>query len=307
MHHPSYVMRKDPLTIALGDIRLDSTPSGSSLGGAGATFAVRLAALGRTVRCAGVIGMDSQGDGLLSDLSSRRVDTSLVQRHAYEATEVAQFETLSDGTFTMGARVRGAGACLELTQELRDAVDEADIFFWSSVTQRDPGTGSALKALLDASPPSFKVFDIDCSVVIPTRDELEFGLAVASVAHIRGRDISTVCEILGLPDLEPGLLAPAITERYGVSYSVLADPLQGALISSIVGEQVGIDLSGESREDLLGWHEALLAGFVHHVFVGSSLARCCSAATEYAQAVAVTMGSTSRVSDLELDSVKRSE
>ncbi len=307
MRHLVHIMRKDPHTLALGDIRLDSTPAGPSLGGGAATFAARLAALGRTVRCVGVVGTDSQGEGLLAELSSWGVDISLVQQHSYEATEVAGFETLIDGSFVMRSRQRGAGACLELTQQLREAVDEADIFFWSSATQRDPGTGSAFKALLDASPPSFKVLDIDCSVVIPTRDELEVGFAVASVAHIRGRDISTVCEILGLPDLEPGLLAPAITERYGVSYAVLADPLQGALISSIAGEQVGIDLSKESREDLLGWHEALLAGFVHHVFAGSSLTRCCGAATQYAQAVAATRGSVSRVSDLELESVKRSE
>jgi sugar/nucleoside kinase (ribokinase family) len=49
-----------------------------------------------------------------------------------------------------------------------------------------------------------------------------------------------------------------------------------------------------------------LAGFVHHVFLGSSLARCCSAAAEYAQAVAATKGAVSPLSASTLESVKTS-
>lgn len=297
-------MKKDPLILALGDIRFDVRLDGSFLGGAATAFAARCAALGRKTRCAGVVGADSQGERALSELSSWRVDTSLVQRHPTEATESVEIETQSNGAFSVRSRIPGAGAHLELTPELRDAVEEVDIFFWSSGTQRGSKTGDTFRALLEVSPPSFKIFDIDCSIVVPTRDELEVGLAVASVVHIRGGDMSTVCEILGLPDLEPGLLAPAITERYGASYAVIADPLEGTLIASIVGEQVGIDLSKEPREDLLGWHEALLAGFVHHVFMGSSLARCCGAAVEYAQVVAATRGAVCPVSVPALESVK---
>lgn len=297
-------MKKDPLTLALGDIRWETTPTGTSLGGAAAAFAARLAALGRSVRCAGIVGADSRGDNALVELAAWRVDTALVQRDIAEETESVQLDVLDDGTSVVRSHTRGAAANFAWTPELQEAADELDVLFWSSVTQRDPISAETFSRFLEGSPPSFKVFDIDCASGIPTQGELEAGLAVASVAHIRGRDLVAVCRILGLPDLEPGLLGPALTERFGVSYAVLADPLQGALISSIVGEQVGMDIKRENRGDLLGWHEALLAGFVHHVFLGSSLARCCGAAVQYAQAVGGTNGSVAQVTDLDLESVK---
>jgi sugar/nucleoside kinase (ribokinase family) len=297
-------MKKDPVTLAVGDIRWETTLAGVSLGGSAAVFAARLSALGRKVRCAGILGADKRGDAALAELASWHVDAELVQRHPSEVTEEAQLEIRSDGTSVVRSHTRGAAANLAWTPELQDAADEVDILFWSSETQRDPISAATFKKFIDGCPPSFKVFDIDCAAGVPTQAELEAGLAVASVAHIRGRDLAIVCRVLGLPDLEPGLLAPALTERYGVSYAVLADPLQGALISSIVGEQVGMELTRESAGDLLGWHEAFLAGFVYHVFLGSSLARCCGAATQYAQAVGATNGAVSRISNLEIESVK---
>lgn len=300
-------MIKDPLTLALGDIRWESTPTGTTLGGAAAAFATRLSALGRKVSCAGMVGRDGHGDAAVDALTSWRVNTTLIQRHPSEPTEISEIEILSDGHAKLRSHTRGAGAYLECSPELQAVLDDIDILFWSSATQRDAVTGATFKRFLDTSPPSFKVFDINFAGGAPTQAELEAGLAVASVAHVRGNDIAAVCGTLGLPELEPGLLAPALTERYGVSYAVLADPHQGVLISSIAGEQVGIDLTGENRVDLLGWHEALLAGFVHHVFLGSSLARCCNAATEYAQAVAMTNGAISQLSNRTLESVKTGE
>ena len=124
------------------------------------------------------------------------------------------------------------------------------------------------------------------------------------MVSLRGREISKVCELLGLPDLEPGLLAPAMTERFGVSYCIVSDPLAGALISSIAGEQVGLDLFRQKTVDILGWHETFLAAFVHHVFEGSSLMRCCGAGMQYGDAVAATAGALAPLSEDVLALVK---
>lgn len=297
-------MKKDPVTLALGDIRWDSLPTSTSLGGAAAVFAARFATLGRKARCVGVVGGDKHGTVALEGLLSSAVDTALIQKHPALPTETGTFVVASDGSVTLSSHERGCAAFLEASPALMAVADEVELLFWSSASQRDQVTGETFRRFLEVSPPNFKVYDIDCSVVMPTREELEAGLAVASVVHLRGKELGVVCEVLGLPDLEPGLLAPAITERFGVSYCVIADPLAGALVSSIVGEQVGMDISRDKVVDLLGWHEAFLAGFTHHVFMGSTLARCCGAGVQYGEAVALTHGALAPLNELDILAVK---
>lgn len=297
-------MRKNPLILSFGDIRWYQLPIGLSLAGSAAAFACRLAALGRTVRIVGSVGGDEVGERALRELQSFGVNVSLVQTHVALSTSVAQIVLPSDGTQAYSMNSAGAAGAIEESPQLLESADDAEVLYWNSSTQREPVAGATFEKFLNVSPPSFKVFDIDCSHYLPTREDLEASLEIASVVSVRGQDISKVCELLGLPELEPGLLAPAITERFGVSYCVVADPLAGALVSSIAGEQVGLDLFRQKTVDVLGWHEALLAAFVHHVFEGSSLMRCCGAGMEYADAVAATSGALMPLSEDVLARVK---
>jgi fructokinase len=290
-------MRKDPLILSFGDIIWDQRPSGLSLGGSAATFAGRVAALGRTVRLVGAVGADEAGDRALRELQSFGVDTALVQKAPGLSTSVAQTLVSSDGTPSCSPAGAGASGAVQENSELLATAEYVEVLYWNSSTQREPVAGATLKEFLRCGPPSFKVYDVDCSWHLPTREDLENSLEVASVVSLRGRDISKVCELLGLPDLEPGLLAPAMTERFGVSYCTVSDPLAGALISSIAGEQVGLDLFRQTTVDTLGWHETFLAAFVHHVFEGSSLMRCCGAGMQYGDAVAATAGALAPLSE----------
>ena len=290
-------MRKNPLTLSFGDVTWDQLPTGLSLGGSAATFAGRLAALGRTVRLVASVGGDEAGDRALRELQSFGVDVALVQKHRGLCTSVTQAVVTSDGTTTYFSASAGASGVIEENPELLDAAGDVEVLYWNSSTQREPQAGATLKKFLSISPPSFKVYDVDCSYQLPTREDLEASFEVASVVSLRGREISKVCQLLGLPDLEPGLLAPAITERFGVSYCIVSDPLGGALVSSIAGDQVGLDIFRQTTVDLIGWHEALLAAFVHHVFNGSSLMRCCGAGMQYGDAVAATPGALAPLSE----------
>ena len=60
---------------------------------------------------------------------------------------------------------------------------------------------------------------------------------------------------------------------------------------------MGLDIFRQTTVDLIGWHEALLAAFVHHVFNGSSLMRCCGAGMQYGDAVAATPGALAPLSE----------
>jgi sugar/nucleoside kinase (ribokinase family) len=209
-------------------------------------------------------------------------------------------EISSEGKLS-SVRVPSEGSMdIGVTPELIATAENADMLYFSSFMQGGRSSGAALRYILERTGPSFKIYDIECRVRLPTRDELVSGLSVASLVYTRGEDLPLLCELLGLPDLEPGLFASAITERFGPSYCVVADPYAGALISSIVGEQVGLDQVRESTVDIRGWHEAFLAALIHHIFGGSSLSTCCAAGMRYGDVVAALPGSMTKVHPTEL-------
>jgi sugar/nucleoside kinase (ribokinase family) len=218
------------------------------------------------------------------------VDTELLQLDSSRPTNTVKLEISENGSSSFHRVIPEKLLELGTTPNLLARAEDVEILYFHSFTQGGEISGETLGAILKVSPPSFKVYDIDCGERQPTQRQVEEGLSVASAVYVRGSDLSFLSDLLGLPNLDPGLFASAVTERFGPSYCVVADPFAGALISSIAGEQVGLDLVRQETLDIRGWHEAYLAAFVYHVFQGSSLSQCCASAMRYGDLVAMTSG-----------------
>ncbi len=283
-------LKSEPRVLSLGDLRWDHLIQGPHLGGSAAAFACRMAALGRCVEFAGAVGADAYGKEAVAQLSGYGVQTSLVQVDRQLPTSEARIEVSSDGIPLYLSRSNDAAGQLAETRALMNRADEFDVLYFNSFIQSSVVSGTTLQKFISLSPPSFKVYELCGMAPETTRPHLEAAFEVASVVCLRGEDVSDVCAILGLPELEPALLAAAIPERYGVSYCVVANPRQGAIVASIVGEQVFVASHQSDPVDLLGWHEAYVAGFVHHVLRGSNLERCSTAGMQYADMVAQVRG-----------------
>lgn len=297
-------MRKNPTALAMGALRWENAAGSLTLGGNATVFACRVAELGHPSQLAACIGGDELGDRAIDLLSSFGVGLSLVQRDSLGITDRVDCALLAESAPSYHRLISDSSLSMRPTSELLVSSDNADILYINSSSQGASASSATFRHVLENAGPSFKIYDIDCGEGFPTREDLDAGLTVASVVHARGRDIPVLCDLLGLPHLEPGLFAPAITERFGASYCVVADPFEGALISSIAGEQVGLDRVRESTFDIRGWHEAFLAGFAHHVFRGSSLSFCCAAAMRYGDSVALSGGAVERVAAEALSIIK---
>ena len=300
-------MRKVPTALALGELRWEDAHDVLTLGGSATIFACRFAALGHATQLAAAIGCDELGEGARETLQSFAVDVSLLQPEPMGATRRVECALVAEGKGSYLHSVSGKHRELELTPELIRGSQSADILYVNSATLGQVTAGATLWSVIECAGPSFKIYDIDCGQRVPTREELEAGLSVASVVHTRGEELPTLCEILGLPELEPGLFAPAITERFGSSYCVVADPFVGALISSIAGELVGLDRVRAETVDIRGWHEAFLAAVTHHVFRGASLSRCCAAGMRYGDLSAMNSGALAMIGSESLALVTASE
>jgi len=286
-------VKSEPRVLSLGDLRWDHLVQGPHLGGSAATFACRMAALGRYVEFAGAVGADAYGEEAVARLSTYGVQISLVQVDTQLPTSQARIEVDSDGIAHYLSRSTDAAGQLSETPALMNRADEFDVLYFNSFIQSCLVSGTTLQKFISLSPPSFKVYELCGIAPETTRPHLEAAFEVASVVSVRREDVPGVCAILGFPELEPALLAATIPERYGVSYCVVADPRQGAIVASIVGEQVVVESHQSDPVDLLGWYEAHLAGFVHHVLRGSNLERCSTAGMQYADMVSQFRGACS--------------
>lgn len=302
--HHGVRMRKIPTALALGELRWEYVQGVPSLGGGAAAFACRFAALGHATQIATRIGGDQLGERATELFQSLGVDVSLIQRDAVGMTSRVEGFLSADGAFSYLDTFSEKPLEVEVTPDLLGNSEIADILYMNSTAQGGLVSGATLRAVVERTGPSFKIYDIDCSQRAPNREQLEEGLSIASVVHTRGDELPMLCDLLGLPNLEPGLFAPAITERFGASYCVVADPFAGALISSVAGELVGLDRVRESAVDSRGWHEAFLAALAHHVFQGSSLVRCCEAGMRYGDTVAVSSGAVGAALAEDVDAVK---
>lgn len=273
-------MKKSATILAIGDLYWEPTTSGRSLSGSAAVFAARLAALTRTVDIASVVGRDGDGDEARRCMEELSVGVSLVQRHSTLPTQVVA-ATASNVPLS---------AYLDSQPELLERAETYDVLYFSSRLQEYSTSRETLRKFLAVSPPSFKVYDVLCSGGVPQLESLTAGLEVASVLHLRRAELPVVCSVLGLPEMEPGLLGSAMPERFGVSYCVITDPREGVVVTSIVGEQISVAPHLTKVVDLRGWEEAFLAAFVHHAMKGSSLERCCVAGMHYGDLSASGMG-----------------
>lgn len=285
-------MGHDPHILVIGDVRWEHLVSGPCLGGAAATFALRLAALGRCVDFVGAVGRDELGEQAIQELAYSGVGTSLIQRDTALATSHAHIEVAPDGVASYRMRVEAAAGQLVEAPDLMNRADKFEALYFNSATQSCLVSGTTLQAFLNVSPPSFKIYDICDSGYKITLEHLEAAFQVASVVHLRACDTAAVCDILGLPQLEVDLLSTVIPERYGVAYCLITDPFEGAVVASAAGEQLSVAPYLSRVTDLLGWHEAYLAGFVHHILNGASLKRCCTAGVDYADVVTGVAGAS---------------
>lgn len=181
-----------------------------------------------------------------------------------------------------------------------------EVLYCNSYTHTALVAGTTLQTFLNRCGPSFKIYDVRCEARAVTVEALDAALQIASVFRVSGEDVPIICQLLGLPVLEPELFCGAITERFGVYYCLVTDPFKGSVVSSILGEQISIAPHLSKVVDLLGWHEAYLAGFVHHVQKGSPLERCAVAGVHYADLVAATHGAMQPCAASDVEKVKAS-
>ena len=118
--------------VCFGEVLWDIFPAQTVAGGAPMNVAIRLQALGIPARIISRIGKDNLGDDLLSNIQSKNVDTSLVQKDELMPTGEVLVKLDENGIATYNIVYPSAWDKIELSEENVHAVKTSDAFVFGS-------------------------------------------------------------------------------------------------------------------------------------------------------------------------------
>lgn len=280
--------------IIWGELLWDRYPDGSAqLGGAPTNLAWHLAQAGGWARLVSRVGDDADGRralALLDDL----VDTSLVQVDPERATgEVTLTVDRGEPRFTLHpGRAWERIAC---TDAVREAIGEAGIFAYGTLSQRTPDGLAQWQLALEAAARTLKVYDANLRPNDQATHVIGNALAQADVVKLNDREVAQLRDLFGWRDPIAELRAPAAARPRIV---VITHGADGSTIHPIDGPAVEIaGVRAAPGGDNVGCGDAYLALLVFGMTSGWDLAASGRIASRWAAAVASVRGGTPRFDD----------
>lgn len=287
-------MSTDQSVIVWGEVLIDRFPDGDQLGGAPANCAYHIGQVGGWSRLASRVGDDADGRWVIQRLATN-VDTSLVQVDPERATGEVSVMTDERGDASYKLMPGRAWERIAFTGAIRDAIAEAGIFVYGTLSQRTPaGLAAWQQASAAARAGCFRVCDLNL------RRKDDAGAAVLPAIE--------AADLLKLNDAELAWLRDHLAWR---------DPLEvlrerpriialthGSDGSTLFGPTGVIEVPAErapSGGDNVGCGDAYLAILVHGLTLGWDLETSGRAAARWAAAVAGVRGATPDFSDEQIE------
>jgi fructokinase len=278
-----------------------NAPSGiDQLGGAPANVAFHLAQAGGWAQLVTRIGNDEDGRRALARLDGL-VDTSLVQIDPDRATGEVTI-TVENGEPRYTLHAGRAWERIECTPEVRDAIGEAGLFVYGTLSQRTAeGFTQWKQAIAAARSRTIKVYDANLRPNDRASHVIGTALAHADVVKLNDREVEQLRALFGWGDPVARLCAGEATDTSGPRDTSAARPrivivTHGAAGSTIYPlEGAPVEIAGVPAApggDNVGCGDAFLALVLHGMVSGWDLATSGRIASRWAAAVAGVRGAT---------------
>ncbi|MGA9269688.1 MAG: carbohydrate kinase [Lutimonas sp.] len=142
-----------------GEILWDNFPSYRRIGGAPLNVALRMHSLGASVRMISRLGQDPDGEDILKYLQDQGLSTDLIQMDPEHKTGTVDVHLDETRTATYTINKPAAWDEIELTAEMKMAVNGSDVLIYGSLATRSQTSEETLKTLLKEA--NYKVFDMN--------------------------------------------------------------------------------------------------------------------------------------------------
>ncbi len=249
--------------LVVGEVLWDVFPDATRLGGAALNFAVHLKRLGHAPRIVSAVGRDALGDTAGAQITSLGLDTTFLQRADRFNTGTASVQ-LGPGDRTSFVIERPAAY---------DAVDIPDatltqivqwqpswVYYGTLFASRAQGR-QVLHRLFDALPGTRRFYDINLRPGFESRELACDLLRLADVVKLNERELTLVCDWLGLP-ADPEGFCRAGSARFG--WQAVCVTL-GARGCAMLADGNYVEAAGVPVvvADAVGAGDAFAAAFVH--------------------------------------------
>jgi len=281
---------------------------GEQLGGAPANVAFHFGQAGGWAQLITRVGDDPEGRraiALLEDL----VDTSLIQIDPDRATGEVTI-TVEHGEPRYSLHAGRAWESIECTPTVEEAIREAGVFIYGTLSQRTPAGLAQWQRAVAAAARTLKVYDANLRPNDRATHAVADALAHADVIKLNDREVAQLSSLLGWDDPIARLRTPAPlpvpapeADRHQAPAArsriiVVTHGARGSTIYPIDGPP--IDIAGVQSApggDNVGCGDAYLALLVYGMTSGWDLATSGRIASRWAAAVAEVRGATPRFDD----------
>ena len=145
--------------VCFGEVLWDVFPSHKKIGGAPLNVALRMKNLGIESTIISRVGLDEDGDEILSYINNQNVSSNSIQVGEDYKTGVVNVMINDKGNASYDILYPSSWDKITLTNEMIEKVSASDVFIFGSLICRDEISRSTLYALLDKA--KYKVFDVN--------------------------------------------------------------------------------------------------------------------------------------------------
>lgn len=245
--------------VCFGEILWDIFPEGSRAGGAPFNAAYNIHKMSINVKMLSRIGNDELGKKLTDQIKSWGITTDFIQvdeKHP-TSTVIAKIDEHNEATYEIINNV--AWDYIELLQEHKDLVSNADVFVFGSLSARNPKTKETLLQLLDYA--KLKIFDVNFRPPFIDIELVKTLLEKADIVKMNKAEMRQIMMFLGEEYKSEDESAAFIQNYFKINEIILTKGSKGARY--FVGNQnYGFNAIPITIADTVGSGDAFLSGFI---------------------------------------------
>lgn len=189
--------KKKLSAVCFGEVLWDVFPSHKKIGGAPLNVALRMKALGIESTIISRVGLDEDGNEILSFINNQNVNSDSIQVGEDYKTGVVNVMINEKGNASYDIMYPSSWDKITLTQEMIDKVSKSDVFIYGSLICRDEVSRSTLYALLDKA--KYKVMDANLRAPYYTTEVLIELMSKADFIKLNDEELKKISKELNSP------------------------------------------------------------------------------------------------------------
>ena len=183
--------------VCYGEVLWDVFPTHKKIGGAPLNVALRMNSMGVKTNMISRVGVDENGEGILSYLNDHEISTDLIQLTNEYKTGAVHVMINEKGNASYDIAYPSAWDKIEKTERTVELITEADVFVFGSLASRDEGSRETLFSLLDKA--QYKVLDANLRPPYYTTEVINSLMLKADFIKLNDEELREISRELDSP------------------------------------------------------------------------------------------------------------